>query len=218
MSGIDQDWTFKSREIADTFDHHVREQLPWYDIATGLVSHVARHYIPQGGLVYDIGASTGNISRAMEHTVVSRKATVVAIDNSIEMLEKYSGIATTALADAVDYNYEKYDFAVCFLVLMFIHPERRKKLINNLFSRLNYGGAIMVFDKCAPCGGYVSTVMSRLAMAGKLASGAKPNDIIAKELSLSGIQRPMCPSELPNAVEIFRFGDFAGWIIEREKP
>ena len=39
--------------------------------------------------------------------------------------------------------------------------------------------------------------------------------MIKKELSLSGIQRPLYPGELgEDAVEVFRFGDFAGWIIE----
>ena len=34
-------------------------------------------------------------------------------------------------------------------------------------------------------------------------------------LSLGGIQRPLRKGELPdNAVEVFRFGDFGGWVIE----
>ena len=40
-----------------------------------------------------------------------------------------------------------------------------------------------------------------------------------KELSLSGVQRPLYRGELgPDAVEVFRFGDFAGWLIERKRP
>ena len=39
--------------------------------------------------------------------------------------------------------------------------------------------------------------------------------VVRKELSLSGIQRPLYPGELgEDAVEVFRFGDFVGWIIE----
>ncbi len=46
-------------------------------------------------------------------------------------------------------------------------------------------------------------------------SHAEPGAVIKKELSLSGIQRPLYPGELgEDAVEVFRFGDFAGWIIE----
>ena len=56
--------------------------------------------------------------------------------------------------------------------------------------------------------------MSRLALAGKIENGANARDVIDKELSLSGVQRPLDPAELGDAVEFFRFGDFAGWIIE----
>ena len=35
-----------------------------------------------------------------------------------------------------------------------------------------------------------------------------------EELSLSGVPRPLYRGELgPDAVEVFRFGDFAGWLI-----
>ena len=54
-------WSFDADGIADAFDDHVREQLPWYDLATDALIHIARHYIPEGGIVYDIGASTGNM-------------------------------------------------------------------------------------------------------------------------------------------------------------
>ena len=54
---IPRDWTFKKFSIAKGFDRHVREQLPWYDLATGIVRHIVRHYLNRGGLVYDIGAN-----------------------------------------------------------------------------------------------------------------------------------------------------------------
>ena len=64
-------------------------------------------------------------------------------------------------------------------------------------------------------GGYPATVLARLTWASKLDQGAEPGAVVRKELSLSGIQRPLYPGELgEDAVEVFRFGDFAGWIIE----
>jgi tRNA (cmo5U34)-methyltransferase len=81
------------------------------------------------------------------------------------------------------------------------------------------GGAIVVFDKCQPVTGYPATVMQRLTLAGKVSAGVDSREIIAKELSLAGAQRPIAPSELPRgAVEIFRFGEFAGWLIEGAYP
>lgn len=216
---IPRDWTFKSVEIADGFDAHVREQLPWYDLTTGIITHVARHYIPQGGRVYDIGASTGNVGRAIGNTLDARNATLYAIESSKEMCEKYQGGGTIVHADAMEYEFQQFDFCVCFLVLMFLPPSQRANLLRRLMNVMNEGGAILIFDKCQSVGGYPSTIMQRLTLAGKITAGANPSNVIAKELSLAGAQRPLAPSEIPQtAIEVFRFGEFAGWLIEGAYP
>lgn len=216
---IPTEWTFKSPEIAAAFDEHVREQLPWYDLSTFLVAHVGRHYIPYGGRVYDIGASTGNIGRALADTLKNREAEFVAIEAAKEMCEKYRGPARIVCADACSFDYKEFDFAVCFLVLMFMTPKQRVDLLNRLRLLCKLGGAILIFDKRQPVVGYPATIMSRLAIAGKVTAGADAKEIIAKELSLAGAQRPLAPSEIPSAcVEVFRFGDFSGWLWEQKYP
>lgn len=216
---IPNDWTFKSAEIADAFDHHVREQLPWYDLTTNLVAHIARHYIPEGGRVYDIGASTGNVGRALADTLEKRKAEFVAIESAKEMCEKYKGPPKIVCADACDFDYKEFDFAVCFLVLMFMTPKQRVDLLHRLRLLCKLGGAILIFDKRQPVAGYPATIMSRLAIAGKVSAGAEPKDVIAKELSLAGAQRPLAQSEIPaSCVEVFRFGEFSGWLWEQKYP
>lgn len=211
---IPHTWSFKSDEIAEGFNSHVREQLPWYDLTTGVIAHVARHYIPNGGRVYDIGASTGNVGRALQQTLSERNAEFIAIENSKQMASMYEGPGTLHIADAEAFDFKPFDLAVCFLTLMFIPPSQRSGLIARLRSQIRPGGALLVFDKCEAASGYVATVLWRLALAGKVSSGVCSDEIIAKELSLSGVQRPLKVSELHPATEIFRFGDFAGWIIE----
>lgn len=214
---IPSNWTFKSENVAKNFDSHVREQLPWYSLCTSVTAHVARHFIPENGLVYDIGASTGNIGNAIADILTQRKATFIPIDNSKEMSAQYKGPSRLIIADAQSFKYKPYDLAICFLCLMFIPPAERKKLISTLRANIKQGGALLIFDKCVPVTGYVGTILSRLALSGKREAGVSPDEIIAKELSLAGVQRPLYPNELGNATEIFRFGDFAGWIIEHEE-
>ena len=69
-------------------------------------------------------------------------------------------------------------------------------------------------DKEESPGGYPATVLSRLTWDCKLRQGAEPGAVMRKELSLSGVQRPLYRGELHAAVEVVRFGDFAGWLIE----
>jgi tRNA (cmo5U34)-methyltransferase len=213
---IPRNWTFKDAGVAEGFDRHVREQLPWYDLTTGIIAHIARHYIPENGLAYDIGASTGNIGNTIAETLNARAARLIAIESSAQMADLYAGPGEIIIVDATEFKFEPCDFIVCFLVLMFITPSLRGGLIERMIEALRPGGAMVVVDKCAPVAGYPSVVLQRLALAGKIAAGVSAAEVVEKELSLGGVQRPLSSKELPSsAIEIFRFGDFAGWLIEK---
>lgn len=214
---IPQDWTFKSPDVAAGFDRHVREQLPWYDLATGIVTHVGRHYIPEGGTVVDVGASTGNVGRALSETLSKRKARLIAIDNSADMAKLYVGPGQMVVSDAEAVNYAEIepDLIVAFLVLMFVPVARRRALIERMCDAVRPGGAVLVFDKLAGRPGHLGAVAYRLALAAKYEAGATGDEIIQKELSLAGAQRPMSEDELYGFEPIFRFGDFAGFLYEK---
>jgi tRNA (cmo5U34)-methyltransferase len=213
---IPREWTLENTDVASGFDRHVREQLPWYDLVTGAVAHIARHYIPKGGLVYDIGASNGNIGRSIEETIAERKAKLIGIESSAEMCALYKAPGELVQIDALDYRFQPYDLAICYLVLMFLPIGKRQEFIDYLKSLIKPGGALLIVDKCEAATGYEATVFWRLTLAGKIAAGVDAKSVIEKELSLSGVQRPLDPAMLgEEAVQWFRFGDFAGWIVTK---
>lgn len=208
-------WTFQSKDVADSFDSHVREQLPWYDLATSAVEHIARHYVPEGGLVYDIGASTGNIGRAIFGILEARSARLIAVEKAAEMATKYQAPGEMLISDATTIDFEPFDFGVLFLSAIFMPPHIRGKFMSRFIGSLRPGGAVVMVERMESGSGYISTISARLTLSNKLKAGATPEDIVSKELSLSGVQRPLALSELPDgAVEFFRLGDFAGWIVE----
>jgi tRNA (cmo5U34)-methyltransferase len=216
---VPADWTFKNAEVANAFETHVREQLPWYDLATGAVVHLARHYLPHNGLLYDIGASTGNIGRALEDVLKVRKARLIAIEESEEMAKIYNAPGTLVVANALDYEYEPADVSILFLVLMFMPIDKRKDYLQLLINNTKPGGCVIIVDKIHSPSGYLSNVLHRMTIAGKVATGVSPKEIIEKELSLGGIQRPLPESFVsflaPAGKCFFRFGEFAAWIIEK---
>lgn len=212
---IPKEWTFENADVAKNFDAHVREQLPWYDLLTGVVAHVGRHFVPKHGLVYDLGASTGNVSSILSPCLEERSADCISLESSAEMVKLWRGYGKLLHESVLEHKYEPHDFCVSFLLLLFLSPKEQHQLLDTLWDALNPGGAILIVDKDAEFGGYLSVVMHRLALAGKLESGAEPKDIIDKELSLSGVQRPISSKLLAkfDAKEIFRFGEFAAWLI-----
>ena len=153
---IPANWTFETSDVATGFDSHVREQLPWYDLATA------------------------------------------------------------AITAAETYEYEPFDLGISFLTLMFVEPSKRRDFVIDLLEKCRPGGAIVIFDKLESAHGYLGTIMSRLTLAGKYEAGVDAREIIEKELSLAGVQRPITLEQLPGApYQWFRFGDFAGYILEK---
>ena len=217
MNGI-KSWSFKNQNIANGFDSHVREQLPWYELATKAVEFIARNYLSEGGTVYDIGASTGNISLALDSLIRERSARLIAVEESWQMVAKYRGHGTMIPANALDVAYENFDVAIFFLTFMFLPIAKRQGFLQQLIQRMNKGGAIIMVEKVNPKDGYVGSVIRRMTMNWKMMAGASPEEIIKKDLSLCGVQRPVCPSEIGQATEFFKMGEFVGWIIEKEQP
>ena len=222
-TAIPQEWTFRDKGIAAGFDQHVREQLPWYELATGAVAHVARHYIGERGVVYDLGAATGNIGRAIAGTLEARRAKLIPVEASPQMAKAYSGPQEENLliARVEDIErFEAFDVAIAFLTFMFIPPRERIEVLSRLRTDAARGSAIIIFDKIEAGEGYPATVLWRLTLAGKVATGVPGDEIVAKELSLMGVQRPFHFRDLVTVFEpeqvhlFFRFGEFAGWLIE----
>jgi tRNA (cmo5U34)-methyltransferase len=214
-------WTFETKEIAETFDSHVREQLPWYDMVTDAVCYIARNYLTEGGVVVDVGASTGNMIDKLMPLTKERYADVVAIEKSqsmcaiLEKKYKQSDYVVIENNDVINHELPNADVLIVFLTMMFIPIRKRKALMNALRASCKQGGVIVVVDKVADHDGYFSTVLKRLTMQFKLQQGAKPEDVLNKEMSLAGVQIPIDPAILgEDAKQFFRMGEFAGWVIE----
>lgn len=215
---IPKEWTFETSEVAKNFNDHVREQLPWYDLVTDAIVHIARHYIPTNGLVYDVGASTGNIGKALAEVLNARGARLIGIESSAQMVLNYNAPGVVLNEDAVRVDYENYDVAIMYLVLMFIPVVERTNYLQHMYSKLNPGGAMIVVDKIISPAGYEGTVLRRLPIYWKSKQGASATDIIKKELSLAGNQRPITHTILPGSpTKFFQLGEFCGWIIEKEE-
>lgn len=220
-AGIPSNWTFKDGKVAEGFQRHVRESLPWYDLATGAVAHIARHFIPENGVVYDIGASVGNIGNCIRTTLEDRHAIFTPIEASQQMCDLYAGPGKVVCADAMTFDYQPYDCAIMFLVLMFMPPSSRLAWLVATLGKMRPGGCLILFDKfhSATATPYIETILRRMTLAGKVATGIPADEIVAKELSLSGVQRPLDHKAVemmsPNPRLVFQFGEFAGYVFSR---
>ncbi len=212
-----EDWTFETAEIAKTFDAHVREQLPWYEMATNAVEFIGSHYLHRHSRAYDIGAGNGNMARAFDRIINERNIDFVSIESSREMAKTFKAPGRLIVADACDSSYEGADLVISFLAMIFVPPAKRGALMRNIIESLRPGGAFLMVERIIPDSGYPSLACARLTMAQKRKQGADPADIYAKEMSLIGLQRPMDRAVLEGMgfSMWFRMGNFAGFILEK---
>jgi len=170
-------------------------------------------------LVYDLGASTGNIGNSLKEIMKDRNCKLVAIEKEKSMIENYNcNYGEIFQQDIKQYSYKNYDVAVCFLTLMFIEPKYRSDLLDTLYEKLNTGGALIIFDKLESEQGYFGLINYRLTLAEKTKTVKSYKDIIDKELSLQGIQRPISKKLLKKYKPklFFKFSDFVGYVIEKQ--
>lgn len=220
---VPQTWTFEDSAVAEKFDQHVREQLPWYDPLSRFVADVAVSFLPSYGVLYDIGASTGNITKLMRQSIIEKNVRAISIEPAHAMSELWEGEGELHIIDAQSYNFEEHrpDVAIMFLALMFMPPSERMGFMRRLLSALQPGGAILVVDK-----GYIGLPAAQVAckaatVAEKMRQGCAGESYVVKELSLRGEQRPTDDIAIFDLAiqhnfgieEIFRFGEFYGLLL-----
>lgn len=213
-------WTFKDEKVVANFDAHVRAQLSWYDPLSRYVADMASSFLPRNGVLYDIGASTGSMTRLMQKDIEGKNVTAISIEPSAEMAAAFKGTGDLLVTDAekVNFSHAPADVAILFLSMMFLKPAHRDKFIRKLAKAMKPGGVIIIVDK-----GYMHVPEIQVAcrnalMASKRDNGQDGNAWVVKELSLRGEQRPTDSSRIVYALEghdfvseeFFRFGEFYG--------
>lgn len=208
-------WSFELPAVASHFDSHVREQLPFYELATCAVADLVRFFLQPGGVLVDIGAATGNVSLACKGVLEERSATAVSIEPSHEMVSKFRGCGSVVESRVEDADIPQCDVAVSFLTLAFVPPRARREIIGKVMERLSPGGAFILLERMeCPAN---ATASRLLISAAKLRSGAAADSVVKKEVSIAGVLRPLRFSTLAdfNPWTFFAYGDFYGFVLEK---
>lgn len=208
-------WSFELPTVASHFDAHVREQLPFYELATTAVADLVRFYLQPGGTLLDIGASTGNVSRACFDVLDERNAKAINVEPSQEMVARFRGVGDVVQARIENIDVPQCDVAVSFLTLGFVPPKERRQLIGRILKSIAPGGALVLVER-VECDRN-ATASRLLISSAKLRNGSPAQSVVAKEVSIAGVLRPVCCEMLAafSPWLFFAYGDFHGYVIER---
>ncbi|MES2179271.1 MAG: methyltransferase domain-containing protein [Gemmatimonadota bacterium] len=190
------DWTFGGN-VADSFVDHVRQSVPYYDDGHELVCNVSDYFCHGDSICYEIGVSTAQLLRKLaEHNAHKPGIRWIGIDPVPAMIEKArercEGVANIELAvgDAMLYEFEKTDMVVSYYTMQFIPPRYRQDLINRIYERLNWGGALVLFEKVRAPDARFQDMMVALYNDFKAKNGFSAEEILNKTASLKGVLEP----------------------------
>lgn len=191
-------WTF-SGETAKSFTDHVKRSVPHYELGHELVGQVSDYFVKKDSTCYELGCSTAALLRKLagRHAASTRWIGVDIEPNMIEQAKKEISEGDKELdnihlvSDNINLmDYEPSDFIVAYYTVQFIPPRLRQDLINKLYQSLNWGGALVLFEKVRGPDARFQDIASGLYTDFKINQGYTPSEILAKSRSLKGVLEP----------------------------
>ena len=194
ISVANASWSFGG-DVPKTFEEHVSRSVPLYNEGHDLVCRVSDFFIKDDSIAYELGCSTGLLSKRIARHCESKSAHFIGIDVEDSMI-RYASDHNNAknvefiCDDIVDYTYEKSDFIIAYYTVQFIRPSRRQILIDKVYECLNWGGALLLFEKVRAKDARFQDMMTALYTDFKIEQGYGSEEIIGKTRSLKGVLEP----------------------------
>lgn len=191
-------WKF-SGEVSKSFDEHVKKSVPLYTQGHELICDISDFFVKADSVVYELGCSTGTLSlKLAEHNKIKPKARFIGIDieaDMIAMANEKKNLrpdlnVTFVVEDAVEAEMEVADLFVCYYTVQFIRPSVRQTLIDKIYRTLNWGGALLLFEKVRGADARFQDILTALYTDYKLRMGYSAEDIVSKSRSLKGVLEP----------------------------
>lgn len=191
-------WKF-SGAVADSFDDHVSKSVPLYREGHELICDMSDFFVKPDSVCYEVGCSTGTLTlKLAEHNRGKPGASFIGIDIEADMITKAKAKgaanpdlkATFLVEDALSIEMQAADLVVCYYTVQFVRPAVRQALVNKLYKALNWGGALLLFEKVRGADARFQDILTALYSDYKLRKGYTYEEIGSKTLSLKGVLEP----------------------------
>jgi tRNA (cmo5U34)-methyltransferase len=208
-------WAFTD-DVVEVFDDHVRASVPFYDAIQNLVAEAADWLVPAGGLVADLGASTGTTVGAILDRHPERNIRAVLYDEQPAMLSKATGrLMQPAAAGRVDVHarrievgpleHKDADLTVCLFTLQFLPWRDRATALRLAREASAPTGALMVAEKVRLADSRWAEIANDASLDWKAERGISAEAIRAKARALRGVLVPHPLNDLTTVIH------GAGW-------
>ncbi|WP_276484792.1 carboxy-S-adenosyl-L-methionine synthase CmoA [Paraflavitalea pollutisoli] len=149
------DFTF-SNEVANVFDDMVSRSVPFYIEMQRMTAELAANHAQSGTNLFDLGCSTGTTMILMDK-LVDEHVSFIGVDDSEGMIHKCrEKLNSFNLRRKIDLEVadlaqivpvENASVVTMVLVLQFIRPMHRLKLIKGIYDGLTENGVLIIVEK-----------------------------------------------------------------------
>ena len=156
-----QDFEFNQR-VADVFDDMVSRSVPFYGEIHRILVDLTNYIFEstETPVIYDLGCSTGTTLSILSKKLheLSKTPSLIGVDNSGPMVAKAKekldgclGDIKVTKEDLLNFKFDKKaDLIIMNYTLQFIPPEKREKLLKNIFEALKPGATFILSEKINP--------------------------------------------------------------------
>jgi tRNA (cmo5U34)-methyltransferase len=182
-------------QVTRVFDDMIGRSVPGYELLVRLIALYADVFVSKNSNVYDLGCSTGVVSRVIAQQVAGRNCKVVAVDNSPSMINKCQQTHSDQVIDWICDDLESVkindaSMVVLNLTLQFINPERRQDLLQSIYQGLKPGGVLVLTEKVEYDDEPTQHSMTELYQAFKKIQGYSDLEIAQKRTALEKVLIP----------------------------
>ena len=184
-------WRF-DKNVAENFDVHVLKSVPFYKISHDLSLKISEFFLKEKSICYDIGCSNGSLLNKISKKN-KKKINYIGIDSSqamIDIAKKNFPKIKFIKKNLNQVALKKCDLVLSLYTLQFKEPKYRQKVLTNIYRSLNWGGALILFEKIRGADARFQDILNFLYFDFKSEQGIKPTEIINKEISLRSVMEP----------------------------
>lgn len=217
-------------EVARVFDDMIRRSIPFYHEILGQQVRLIQQYYQPGSAIYDLGCSNGNLGIALCRYMGTQPFTMIAVDNSAPMLDKFQSRLLEANEthrinlknqDIREVVLENCSVVVLNFTLQFLDLNERDDLLQGVFDGLTDGGALLLCEKLTHNHNTMAALQQDFYHRFKRDNGYSELEISQKREAL---EKVLVPETMENhmarlqqvgfqAVDVwFKWFNFAAWV------
>ncbi len=144
------------KTVTRVFDDMLNRSVPLYQESIQRQAQLAKYFYQKKSCIYDLGCSHGNIGIRILNEMKGTSFSMVAVDSSIPMIEKYSKrlelYKASSNVDLVcgfleNIKIQNASVVLINLTLQFLKPGTRDDLIKNIYQGMKPGGLLLLTEK-----------------------------------------------------------------------